>query len=392
MKILWLCGVPQEVQQIALCGKNVGAHAAWSWVMGHLPPPDGVELHIACPAKNISEDMIVEYRGAIFHLFPYVRGAAYTFFRSWMPGFRRIYDQIKPDWVHGWGTEAGFSSAALTLAPGRSIVEIQGILSDYYPYMQKSLPLWFSIVNERLTLRKASRLLAESEYSAKATRKYTCGMVHVVRQPLRESFLKVPVGDKERKQAVFLGALNDGKGAKEAIRAFAFAALPRWKLLCVGRGTPAYEQEMTVLIKELGVESCVELCGALTSEKVVELFQKSPVFLLPTYMDTGPTSLKEALAMGLWPVCYDNSGPQELINRYGYGSLSPTGDIPALTESLRKALTEEPWNDSGRMEQCVQQVRHDLSRETVWKQLMECYTEEYWKSRAIGRKVLGIRH
>lgn len=382
IKILWLCGVPHEVQEVALNGRNVGSSAAWSWVMGHLPPPPDVELHIACPAKNISAPLDVEYRGVTFHLFPYIRGAAYTFFYNWLPGFRRVYKEIEPDWVHGWGTEAGFSSSALSLSPAHSLVEIQGILSDYYPHMQKSTPLFFSILNERITLKKAPRLLAESHYSARETKKYTKGAVGVIPHPLRDDFLKVSWGDKDKKQIVFLGTLTDRKGIKDAIRSFAAGASNDWNLVCIGQGAESYEREVKALIYELDIAERVQLRGALTAAEIIQLLQESPVFLLPSYMDTGPTALKEALAMGLWPVCYDNSGPKELIERYQYGSLSPTGDISALTESLRKALDEQPWIESEKLERCVTQVRHDLSRETVWNQLMKAYTENFWQDTA----------
>lgn len=378
MKILWLCGVPQELQSVALAGKNVGACAAWSWVMGHLPPPDGVELHIACPAKNIAAPIETKYRGTVFHLFPHMRGAVYTLYRSWMPGFRQVSERLHPDWVHGWGTEAGFGSAALCLNSDRGIVEIQGILSDYRPHMRKSLPLFLAILNERMTLRKASRLLAESEYSAAAAKKHTCGKVGIIPQPLRADFLQIDSGPKNGKQVVFLCALNDRKGVKDAIAAFAQAASSEWTLLCVGRGTSGDERAIDDSIKELKMQGRIRMCGNLNVTEIVRLFRNSPVFLLPTYMDTGPTALKEALAMGLWPVCYDNSGPRELIGRYRYGSLSMTGNIPALAESLRKALVERPWEDAARMRGCVERVRHDLSRETIWKQLTDCYTEGYW--------------
>jgi glycosyltransferase involved in cell wall biosynthesis len=245
--------------------------------------------------------------------------------------------------------------------------------------MKKSVPLGFAMVNEWLTFRTAQKLLAESRYSAQEARKYAKKTVRMIPHPLREDFLQTDPGGKSKKQIVFLGALNDGKGAKDAVRAFAEADSKDWKLLYIGRGSAEYEQELTCLVQELGVERCVQLCGTLPLGEIIKLFQESPVFLLPTYMDTGPTSLKEALAMGLWPVCYDNSGPQELIGRYQYGSLSPTGDIPTLAKTLRKTLTEEPWKQTGRTEQCVKQVRHDLCRETVWKQLLEAYTEEFWR-------------
>lgn len=379
IKLLWLCGVPAEVQAVALKGQNVGAIAAWSWVTGHLPPPLGVELHIACPVKNIKKTITVEYKGAVFHLFPSLaRGAVYTLYRAWMPAFRRIFNEVRPEWVHGWGVESGFGSAARSLAPQRSVIEIQGILADYYPHLKKSAPLCFCMLNERITLAHGCRFIAESEYSARQGQKYTAGSIRVVAQPLREHFIHSQIGVRANRQAVYLGALEDRKGIKDALRAFATGAPPGWKLLCIGKGAPEYEAEIKALICSLGMESRIELCGTLGVGAITELFQQSPVFLLPTYMDTGPNALKEALAMGLWPVCYDNSGPQEFIGRYQYGSLSPTGNISALAETLRKTLTEEPWKQSGRMEQCVKHIRHDLCRDTIWNQLRKCYTDEYW--------------
>jgi glycosyltransferase involved in cell wall biosynthesis len=380
MKILWLCGVPQEIQQIALNGRDVGAQAAWSWVMAHLPPPNDIELHIACPAKYISEDTSVEYKGAIFHLFPVHRGAVYSLYRFWMAGFRRVFEKIAPDWVHGWGVEAGFGGAAISLAPEKSSIEIQGILSDYLPYMKKSIPFWCSLLNERLTLRKGRRFIAEGEYSAREARKYTAGEVMAINQPLRDEFLRRPPGPGQTNQIVYLGTLADRKGIKDAVFAFAQANIADWKMLCIGNGEPNYVETVRLLIEELGVGERIELCGTLNSDTVVEKLQESPVFLLPTYMDTGPNALKEALAMGLWPICYDNSGPGEFIRRYAFGSLSETGNVEALATALSQVITEMPWMDTVRRETCVKKIRHDLARNTVWGQLRRCYSKELFNN------------
>jgi glycosyltransferase involved in cell wall biosynthesis len=248
--------------------------------------------------------------------------------------------------------------------------------------MDKSLPLCFCIANERLTLRRASRVLAESEYSARKARKYTKGIVSVVPHPLRDKFLDQAIGARSERRVVFLGAFNERKGIKDAITAFAKGAPADWNLLCVGGGTPGYEEALQNQIRELDLSGRVEFRRGLSSEDIIRLYQESPVFLLPSYMDTGPTALKEALAMGLWPVCYDNSGPRELVGRYGYGSLSPAGDILALTESLRTTLDGQPWTNAERLERCVAQVRHDLCRETVWKLLVESYSDEFWTDAA----------
>jgi|TARA_A100001015_G_C14990856_1_gene713868 glycosyltransferase involved in cell wall biosynthesis len=375
LKLLWLCGVPFELEEHALSGECVGAHASWSWVMAHLPPPEGVELHIACPAKNIREDRTVEYRGATFYLFPYLKGAVYLLYRVWMPGFRRVYDAVEPDWVHGWGVEAGYGYAANVLDPRRSSVEIQGILADYLPHIRKNLRVRFALVNERQSLAMGKQFIAESAYSAREARKYTKGRVQVINQPLREDFLQSPMAEANGKQMIFLGSIEARKGIKDAVRAFAEAGAADWKLVCVGSGGTAYVAEVQALINELGVSDRVELCGTLNSAEVKEQLQCSSVFLLPTYMDTGPNALKEAMAMGLWPVCFDNSGPGELISRYGLGELAETGNIDALAHALRTALAERPWEDWQYRTSCVERIRKDLSRETVWRELLIYYDE-----------------
>ena len=77
--------------------------------------------------------------------------------------------------------------------------------------------------------------------------------------------------------------------------------------------------------------------------------------------------------MGLWPICYDNTGPQELIGKYGVGSLVPTGDVAALTEKVRQVLKKKPWQDQVRMQQIAETVRTDLSPAAIWEKLGKVY-------------------
>jgi glycosyltransferase involved in cell wall biosynthesis len=101
--------------------------------------------------------------------------------------------------------------------------------------------------------------------------------------------------------------------------------------------------------------------------------QESSVFLLPTRIDSGPTALKEALAMGLWPVCYDNSGPGEYIRKYGFGSLPKNQDIDSLCAELKYCLTELPWKDAEKRKLLAQRTRNDFSPDQAWQRLIEFY-------------------
>ena len=86
-------------------------------------------------------------------------------------------------------------------------------------------------------------------------------------------------------------------------------------------------------------------------------------------------SFREALAMGLWPVCYDNSGPREYISRFCYGSLAQTGDVAGLARVLKTAMQERPWLEGECLSGVVSRVRHDLCASTIWKQLLVHYQD-----------------
>ena len=131
--------------------------------------------------------------------------------------------------------------------------------------------------------------------------------------------------------------------------------------------------EQREFVASLGGDSRVSLVGRKSTAEIVEVLKKSPIFLLPSYSDTGPTALKEALAMGLWPVCYDNTGPKELIERYAFGSLVETGDVQGLTVTLERIVKDRPWNDDQRLAACSERIRNDLNASRIWEQLKDVY-------------------
>jgi glycosyltransferase involved in cell wall biosynthesis len=103
--------------------------------------------------------------------------------------------------------------------------------------------------------------------------------------------------------------------------------------------------------------------------------KEASVFLLPTRIDTGPTALKEALAMGLWPVCYDNSGPAEYIRLFGFGTLAKDGDLADLTERLTIVLRNRPWEDPAKRVQLRELTQKRFSRQNIWMELVRLYQD-----------------
>jgi glycosyltransferase involved in cell wall biosynthesis len=374
-KIVWFCGVPEKVRIEAFSDQGLRPGHSWSWVIGHLPPPAHIDLHIVCADRRLKENVTRVWNGATFHLLKVPRGGSYLMYRGWISAFTEKTRELAPDIVHSWGTEGGCGVAALRADPENHVIGIQGILAVTWPVMKKSLQLILSVLNERYVLQRARRCVAESDYSCRTVSRYTSAPVSMIPHPLREEFLAAAPGARSGKIIVYLGALAHRKGFFDAVKAL-LSLDSDWKLVCIGTADSAKDrQEVDRFLAGQQAGDRVVLTGSQTPAQIIEWFKKSPLFLLPSYTDTGPTALKEALSMGLWPVCYDNTGPQELIRRYGVGTLVPTGDVKQLAEALKRVLAERVWENNAALTSCGAKIRKDLTPAAIWEKLTQMYRD-----------------
>jgi glycosyltransferase involved in cell wall biosynthesis len=377
MKILWICGLPQAVAASLHPGWAKG-RAAWSWIMGHLPPPGEVELHIACPVtEGPWRSYEVQWDHATFHVIRCLPGRLWSGFLIDPLWYLPLHRRLNPDVVHGWGTEDSFSITASFLNPRRSVVQVQGLINEYLDHLPPLRRLRYIAWRERRTLKRARHVFVESRYSQDMALPY-CGPstdIRIVDHPLRPEFLSAPLSSGAGHRILFVGTLDRRKGALDAVRAFAAGAPQPWELCLIGKGSPEFHAAAETLAREAGVAGRVRFVPEADVHEVVEAMQRSAVFLLPSYMDTGPTALKEALAMGLWPIGYDNSGPAELIRRFDFGSLVKTGDIDGLTRVLREKLETGSQIKQDMRNAMAKKVRAALGRTAVWDALISAYKD-----------------
>ena len=375
MRVLWICSLPSAVQQFPLEGVDHGAQVALPWVLAHFPPPDRLDLEIACLWPGGTHRKKVEFQGVFFHLVPCPRrGRALLFFQKDLSYFRPLFDELKPDIVHGWGTEDSFGLVARKLAPFRHVIGIQGLVTEYRRKIPLEKRTILTGITERLTLRFARWVVAESNYSLGVTRRLCPrAEMYVIEHPLRPEFLEAEPSNGQARRVVYIGLIDERKGISDAVAAFAQAAPDDWSLHVIGKGVPEKEEAMLRQVKDAGIGARFTHDRSLSSPELVAAMQNGSIFLLPTRIDTGPTALKESLAMGLWPVCYDNSGPAEYIRKFGFGSLARDEDPADLTATLRKAIETEPWKDERLRQKLRKATRTAFSREEIWPQLQSLY-------------------
>ena len=138
----------------------------------------------------------------------------------------------------------------------------------------------------------------------------------------------------KRPTLLFIGRLQERKRLELLLHAC--AALPpeiQPRVWIVGDG-PAF-RELHMLAAR--VYPAAEFTGARHGEQLMAYFNAADLFVLP---GTGGLAVQEAMAHGLPVIVAEGDGTQDDLVRPENGWLIPTGDLDALTSSLREALSD----------------------------------------------------
>ena len=98
--------------------------------------------------------------------------------------------------------------------------------------------------------------------------------------------------------------------------------------------------------------------GWRTPSEIIKIINELPIFVLPSYQETLPVSVAEAMTLGKAIVATDLPGIQELIQEKCNALLFPKGDVRGLETILKDIyLNEEKINYLGNN---VRQIASEL--------------------------------
>jgi glycosyltransferase involved in cell wall biosynthesis len=216
-----------------------------------------------------------------------------------------------------------------------------GDIDNYYPFQRK--------IGQRFiqtALGLSDSLIAVSCDSARQVREITQSQnISVITNAIDTSAFnadKKSSTDVRRDDAVrllFVGAVGKLKGEKDLIKALAILRdnKPNLKVSFLGYGAESLKE----YCDELGISDFVEHLGAVSMDERIEFFQKSDIFVLPTYAEAMPMSVIEAMAAGLPVISTRVGGIPELIDDGVDGLLFAPGDVNALAEKISFLLNNK---------------------------------------------------
>lgn len=204
-------------------------------------------------------------------------------------------------------------------------------------------------------IKRANRVLAVSDSLAAEIKSYFADeslVKHIgvlYNGVSTDRFKPSDLNDKKTQdnlRIMYIGYLEEVKDPLNLIKAFqkVHMEFPYAVLKIVGDGS--LRDAVVKMVKELGIDSYVEILGLQSREKVAELIRdECDIFVLPSRSETFGVVIIEALASGKPVVATKCGGPESILIESYLGELCEKEDSDALAEAIIKVSRDHDKYD-----------------------------------------------
>ena len=332
-----LCNFPLHTLKNSPIRFLKGQHAT-SWLVD-LPEAfskiQGLEMHWITLSDQVEKEMTFPVDGAFFHVLPTSKkGRAASFFVQDRRRIKECLNKLRPDVVHGWGTEDVYALAAVTSGYPH-LISMQGILSALILKSWMHPREYFQALLEIWCLRKAQLVTTESKWGATMVqRRRGSQPIEIVEYGVRNNFFSVKWSpEKDRPYAIFIGSIVPRKGIEDLVEAFRNLKKEGYLLKVIGQAKSKY---LSILQKR--AEGTVDWLGEQPAELVQGEMSRAWCLVLPTRADTSPNVVKEARVIGLPVITTRNGGQASYVQDGEDGYFVECGDVKGLVQKLRIVL------------------------------------------------------
>jgi glycosyltransferase involved in cell wall biosynthesis len=193
------------------------------------------------------------------------------------------------------------------------------------------------------TARRADQIICSSDYVAESFHNLFVGKATTI-SPGVDTNLFQEGGRRDPNLVLFVGSLEKWalyKGLPDLITAVSILHKdrPEVRLEVIGDGDGMADH--IALCQQLGSAEIVTFAGRLDQVALAAAYQRASVLALPTYYDSFPTVLVEALSTGRPVVSTAVGGIPTLVSNGVDGVLLTPGDISALASTIGNLLEDQ---------------------------------------------------
>lgn len=176
---------------------------------------------------------------------------------------------------------------------------------------------------------------------------------------------------------VTTGNLLPVKGFDNLIQAFSQLNIPsdKWSLDIIGGGKE--KDNLLHLIEELELYDNIHLCGRKSRSGVIEMLNRSDVYIMSSRSETFGVAAIEALACGLPVISTDCGGARDFLTPDN-GLLCPVNDVIKLSEAINKMYNSYKEYDRN---QIAIDCQKRFSSDAIGKQLESIFVDVISRSK-----------
>lgn len=141
---------------------------------------------------------------------------------------------------------------------------------------------------------------------------------------------------------VYHGRVDRRKGALDTLDAVASLVAEGRKLRLIVSGIGPDTDAVAARVHELNLGAHTEITGYADYDAAPNVYRRGDIFLSPTYAEGFSNTILEAMASGLPVVSCFAVGVVDCLRDGENGLLVTPGDVPALTEAIRRVLDDAP--------------------------------------------------
>jgi len=115
--------------------------------------------------------------------------------------------------------------------------------------------------------------------------------------------------------------------------------IPDFKLTVIGHGP--YKEKLLEEVKENNLENLITVLGGVPQKEVVEHYDRSDIFIMPSMEEGFPRVLLEAMAMGVPYVATDVGAVREMSPETAQRFLTRPGEVEKFVQKIEVLMTDQ---------------------------------------------------
>ena len=380
MKVVWLC--QYSLQYVSSKLKiNIDPSqihpATWlHYLAKEIRNHPNIDLHIITPSYYLDKDYEFTEGNVTYHLlkiwYPHL-GRKFNYLYSRMTlgfnypllkrKFLKIINEIGPDIINLHGTEH-FYGIYLNEIKYPVLVWMQGIINHVIKY-ENSFQFRNKLENENRVLRhqKYYITIPSNMEELILKRNSRAKFFHLYYPISGNAFELQSENVQKENDIVYVGSICKRKGIEDLLEATykIVEKIPQLKVKVIGHSDANYLANIKKIISDSKIRNNVNIRGAIPDHDEVLLeVKKSKIFILPTYVDSGPRSVAESMAIGTPVISYDLDGLPLMIKNGVSGILIEKGNINQLSEAAISLLQDDAKRED------ISKIAHEYARNNFY--------------------------